>query len=148
VDPLGLGALQRAAFEGVTMSDENCSATTSVNLALLRGVIIAVPTQRTLPNGAVAVGVDLATTLATGRVTIPLSWIDPPLHMLTRLQPGREVVVTGTVRRRFYRAGGATQSRTEVVVDQLVPATSTKSVHPLVDGAVERLRSSFGSPGR
>ena len=36
--------------------------------------------------------------------------------------PRRRVVVVGRVRRRFFRAGGATASRTEVVADRVVPA--------------------------
>ena len=35
---------------------------------------------------------------------------------------GADVVVLGSVRRRFFRAGGATQSRTEVVAEKVVAA--------------------------
>jgi single-strand DNA-binding protein len=31
-------------------------------------------------------------------------------------------VVTGRVRRRFFRSGGATASRTEVVAERVIPA--------------------------
>ena len=34
---------------------------------------------------------------------------------------GDEVLVTGRIRRRFFRAGGVTQSRTEVVATDVVP---------------------------
>jgi single-strand DNA-binding protein len=34
--------------------------------------------------------------------------------------PGSEVVVAGHVRRRFFRAGGVTQSRTEVVATRVI----------------------------
>jgi single-strand DNA-binding protein len=45
---------------------------------------------------------------------------------------GDEIVVVGRVRRRFFRSGGATQSRTEVVVDALVPARQAKRAATLV----------------
>jgi single-strand DNA-binding protein len=44
-----------------------------------------------------------------------------------------EVIVVGTVRRRFFRAGGATQSRTEVVADRIVPTRRTKDVQRSLD---------------
>ena len=40
---------------------------------------------------------------------------------------GDEVMVAGRVQRRFFRAGGSTQSRTEVVAAELVPARRTRS---------------------
>jgi len=49
---------------------------------------------------------------------------------------GDEVVVTGRVRRRFYRAGGATQSRTEVVAHAVVRAGDGRRVRRLVDQAL------------
>ena len=49
---------------------------------------------------------------------------------------GAEVVVTGHVRRRFFRAGGGTQSRTEVVADAVVPARSRARVRRAIDDAV------------
>ena len=50
-------------------------------------------------------------------VSVPLVWFDPPQKV--SVVAGDEVSAVGTVRRRFYRAGGATQSRTEVVVHHL-----------------------------
>jgi single-strand DNA-binding protein len=49
------------------------------------------------------------------------------------------VVVVGRVRRRFYRAGGATQSRTEVVADVVVPARHTKRAKAALEGVRSRL---------
>ena len=54
-----------------------------------------------------------------------------------------EVVVAGRVRRRWFRSGGATQSRTEVVAVEVLPARSTKRVAKLVGDALGRRR-----PGR
>lgn len=125
------------------MSDEHTNlATTSINIAVLRGVIVGEPSQRTLPSGAVAVGMDLATTLSDGRVTVPLAWINPSPRVLSKVAAGREVMVVGSVRRRFFRAGGVTQSRTEVIIDQLLLATSRRSVDRLVGSVVTQIKRS------
>jgi single-strand DNA-binding protein len=47
--------------------------------------------------------------------------------------------VVGRVRRRFFRAGGTTQSRTEVVADTVVPATQAKRVEAALRRAREAL---------
>jgi single-strand DNA-binding protein len=52
---------------------------------------------------------------------------------------GDEVVVVGTVRRRFFRAGGATQSRTEVLADKVVRASRTRAAQKLIEGVVALL---------
>ena len=49
------------------------------------------------------------------------------------------VVVVGTVRRRFFRAGGATQSRTEVLADKVVRASRTRAAQKLVESVVALL---------
>ena len=49
-----------------------------------------------------------------GTASVPAAWFDPPPGAV--FEQGDEVVVAGIVKRRFFRAGGATQSRTEVVV--------------------------------
>ena len=59
-----------------------------------------------------------------------------------RLEEGDAVVVTGRVRRRFFRAGGATASRTEVVADAVWPAHHRARVTRAVDRALEEV------PGR
>ncbi len=47
-----------------------------------------------------------------------------------------EVVVVGRVRRRWFRSGGATQSRTEVVAEGVVPRRAGKRVAKLVGDAL------------
>jgi single-strand DNA-binding protein len=49
---------------------------------------------------------------------------------------GTELLVTGRVRRRFFRAGGATQSRTEVVAEAVVVATDQRRVRRAIDRAL------------
>jgi single-strand DNA-binding protein len=52
---------------------------------------------------------------------------------------GQELLVTGRVRRRFFRAGGVTQSRTEVVADRVVPTRRRAAVRRAVEAAAERI---------
>jgi single-strand DNA-binding protein len=70
---------------------------------------------------------------------VPIAWNDPTSAQLGVLIPGAEVVVVGTVRRRFFRVGGATQSRTEVVADAVIPARRHKRVSAALREAADRL---------
>ena len=109
-----------------------------MNVVLLRGVVERAPEVRQLADGTELAVLDVRTEVASGRATAPVAWV-------TNGQPlpevGAEVVVTGHVRRRFFRAGGGTQSRTEVVADAVVPARSRARVRRAVDDAVARCSS-------
>ena len=91
------------------------------NLVILRGVLSRPPEWRTLPSGDALVAYEVTTRARDGAaLTVPVTCdrADAP----TDLETGAEVVVTGVVRRRYFRAGGGTQSRTEVVADVVVAA--------------------------
>jgi single-strand DNA-binding protein len=49
------------------------------------------------------------------------------------------VAVVGRVERRFFRSGGATQSRTELIAERVVPARRSKTVRSLLAQAAELL---------
>jgi single-strand DNA-binding protein len=106
------------------------------NLAVLRGEVAAAPTTRRLPSGVDVVGFDVATPVTdegSGSVVrVPVAWLEPPARAVRALRPGVTVVVVGTVRRRFFRAGGVTQSRTEVVAAHVVPARRRAAVAALL----------------
>ena len=70
-------------------------------------------------------------------LTVPVVQFDA-LGATENLAAGADIVVTGSVKRRFYRAGGQTQSRTEVVADKILPATATKRVEKAIATATER----------
>ena len=61
-----------------------------------------------------------------------------PSHGWSDAYVDENVVVVGRVRRRFFHAGGATQSRTEVVADKVLPVRS-KKVPDLLDTARRKL---------
>ena len=113
------------------------------NLVVLRGALAAEPQERTLPSGSVAVQFDVRTALGDAgdgaAATVPVSWIDPSPADRASLEVGEDVVVIGAVCRRFFRVGGATQSRTEVVAEVVVPRRRTRSARSAIARAVDSL---------
>jgi single-strand DNA-binding protein len=93
------------------------------NLVVLRGVVTGAPRPTELPSGSIVT--HLAVTTRSGDVTtsVPVVVHDREVAVAT----GDDVLVAGRVQRRFFRAGGSTQSRTEVVAAELVPARRTRS---------------------
>ncbi len=114
------------------------------NLAVLRGSVRGDATERTLPSGSVSVQFDVTTTIRSAgrstRVSVPVSWIDPPSSSIAPLVDGVDLLVIGAVHRRFFRVGGATRSRTEVVADTVIPTRRRTQVATALDGLAERLR--------
>ncbi len=124
------------------MHDNNDLAALS-NVAIIRGAVHGEPKPRDLPSGGVVVQFDVATRLqADGhdiKVSVPIAWHDPTSSQLASVLAGAEVVVVGTVQRRFFRVGGATQSRTEVIADEVVPSRRRKGVAAALRGVADRL---------
>ena len=114
------------------------------NLAVLTGAVANEPTRRSLRSGVDVVNFDLATPLGGEAVSVPVAWHDPRDATLASIEVGDIVVVVGTVRRRFFRVGGQTQSRTEVVVDTLVPARRTKSARSTLAAAAAAITQAAG----
>jgi single-strand DNA-binding protein len=107
----------------------------SMNIVILRGVLTRPAEQRVLPSGDTLVAYEVRITNDAGPAeSVPVVWSAPAGRGL--LDAGDAVVVTGRVRRRFYRAGGATQSRTEVVADAVVRATDGRRVRRAVEHAL------------
>jgi single-strand DNA-binding protein len=94
-----------------------------VNVVILLGTLSRPPTARQLPSGDQLVAFEVTTRPPEGPAeSVPVTWLGAPPRLLA-LPAGTEVVVAGRVRRRFFRAAGATASRTEVVADAVVPAS-------------------------
>ncbi len=92
---------------------------TDVNVAVVTGILTSDPRTRTLPSGSVVINYELTTKSALGeRASVPVSWVDPsrPPSMKT----GDRVTAVGMISRRFFRAGGSTQSRTELLANLVV----------------------------
>lgn len=110
-----------------------------MNVVVLQGSLTRPAELRSLPSGDSLVGLEVTVPRAEGRAeSVPVVWPDAPAAAAD-LDVGEKVVVVGRVRRRFFRSGGATQSRTEVVADVVVPARKTKRAQIVVAQAVARL---------
>jgi single-strand DNA-binding protein len=111
-----------------------------MNVVVLQGTLSTAPRRRTLPSGDDLVTYEVTTRPDEGPAeSVNVAWFDPPATA-DAYRDGHEVVVVGRVRRRFFRAGGATVSRTEVVADKVVPAGQRRRVDRALAGALERLR--------
>jgi single-strand DNA-binding protein len=108
-----------------------------MNVVVLRGTLSSDPVDRTLASGSTIWNLEVTTRTEEGSFSAPVAWIDPP-HP-PRVAAGDDVVVVGQVRRRFFRAGGITQSRTEVVAAAVVPAKR----HAEVRKALARARNAL-----
>ncbi|TFH20425.1 MAG: hypothetical protein E4H05_02345 [Acidimicrobiales bacterium] len=113
------------------------------NVAVLRGAVRGEPVSRALPAGGVVVQFDVLTAVAThgaiSNATVPVAWNDPPARLLACVVDGTELIVVGRVQRRFFRVGGATQSRTEVVAESVIPARRRKQVDAALAAVADRL---------
>ena len=110
-----------------------------MNLVVIEG-FLARPAQHVeLPSGTRLVTLEVTVRRPDGPAEpVPVTWTDPPAWA-SILDTGAEVVVLGRVRRRFFRASGATQSRTEVVAHRVVRSTARAKVSALVTEAVDSL---------
>ena len=110
-----------------------------MNVAILRGTLSRPPEERILPSGDRLVALEVTVPHTGQRAEgVPVVWPEAPESVL-RLDVGDEVVVVGRVRRRFFKAGGLTQSRTEVVADAVAPGRQAKRARALVERALVRL---------
>jgi single-strand DNA-binding protein len=97
------------------------------NLVVLRGTLAGDPRPRELPSGSLLLQFDVTTRDDGGTQSVPVAWFDPAATGVPAAA-GEDLVVIGSVRRRFFRAGGATQSRTEVVAEQVIAADRRRQV--------------------
>lgn len=100
------------------MSESSNSAPAGVNVVVLAGRLSSAPVERSLASGSVLWSLEVSTETDSGTCSVPVVWFDPPSS--PSLDAGDTVLVRGTVRRRFFRTAGGTQSRTEVRADEVV----------------------------
>jgi single-strand DNA-binding protein len=109
-----------------------------MNVVVLQGTLNSDPVTFTLASGTVMVSFELAGTITGCGGSVPVVWFDPP-HEAT-WAVGDRLLTTGTVRRRFYRSGGSTRSRTEVVATAVVPLAGRRRVRAELAKAVQSLQ--------
>jgi single-strand DNA-binding protein len=109
-----------------------------INVAVLHGTLSSTPRARLLPSGDELLALEVTIPHDDGPdETVPVAWFPP--RNTPELERGDAVVVTGRVRRRFFRAGDAVRSATEVVADSVVRASHRARVRRAIDQAVAAL---------
>jgi len=95
------------------------------------------PEVRELPAGVVVVNYEVTVRRADGPAEgVPVVRYD---ETSSAFAAGAEVVVIGRVRRRFFRSGGVTQSRTEVVAEQVFPVAQRRRIRSALARAASSL---------
>lgn len=117
------------------------------NVVALRGRLSRPAELRILPTGSSLVGLEVTTRRpGSDRAdSVPVVWHDAPAAT-SGWEEGSEVVVVGHVNRRFFRAGGSTQSRTEVVAHTVLPVRQTKRATALLREAASAIESALAKP--
>ena len=121
-----------------------------LNVVAIRGRLSRPAEERVVPaSGARIVGLDLTVRRegADKAESVPVVWHDPPAAAVA-LDAGDEVVVVGHVARRFFRVGGLTQSRTEVVARCVVPVRSAKKVEAALAAAAAEVEAALPSASK
>jgi single-strand DNA-binding protein len=114
------------------------------NVALLIGRLARPAEPRDLPSGDRLVQYEVTIPSETGRAeSVPVVWFDAPAAA-EDYDVDEKVVIVGRVRRRFFQAGGRTQSRTEVVAEAVVPTRQAKRAQAAVDRARRTLETASG----
>ncbi len=109
-----------------------------MNLVVLAGGLSSPPRIRNLPSGDTVANLEITTRDRAGTQSVPVA-VRQPAKGVVALVRGSEVVVVGSVNRRFFSAGGQTHSRTEVVADRVLSARSRRRVATALDRAAQRL---------
>lgn len=121
---------------------------TATNVVALVGRLARPPESKELLSGDRLVSYEVTVTREGERAEgVPVVWFGAPPSAADH-DVDDAVVVVGRVRRRFYRAGGATQSRTEVVAETVVAARQAKRAATALESARARLATQLtgGTP--
>ena len=109
-----------------------------MNVVVLRGTLHVEPTERTLASGITVTNWELRTVSDDVVYKVPICW-EQASKQVQSFDQSDEVVIVGVVRRRFFTAGGATASRTEVLGKRAEKASRRVAVSKLIDNAADLL---------
>ncbi len=90
-------------------------------MSIVTGVLSSAPVARVLPSGDHLVQYEVTSGSRDPdqpTTTVPVVWFGPS-STKSLGEPGDAVAVLGSARRRFFRVGGSTQSRTEVLAERV-----------------------------
>jgi single-stranded DNA-binding protein len=121
------------------------TAPAGTNLALVVGTLRRPPELRPLPSGEAVLGLELTVRSDGGPAeSVPIAWYAPAAGAADWC-PGEELLVAGRTRQRFFRVGGQTQSRAEVVATAVVPTRRAAAARRALAAALEPWCA--GAPG-
>ena len=103
----------------------------SVNVAIVRGTCSSPAEVRVLPSGQVLAQLQVTTRTGERAQSVPVAVLNPPAWV-EDLDTGDEIVAAGEIRRRFFRAGGATASRVELHADVVGKGRDRRRAHVAV----------------
>ncbi len=109
-----------------------------MNIVVLQGTLSREPVERTLPSGTTVADWNVSTVLDGSKLSVPVQWTDPN-RAVQQFGEGDEVIVTGAVRQRFFRANGMLASRTEVVGRVVTKPTQRVATSKLLDHVAQSL---------
>lgn len=111
-----------------------------LDLAVLVGTLSSDPVEQTLPSGSRLLRYEVTVRDRAPADTVPVCWVDP--RRAPAFAAGDRIVVIGRVRRRFFRAGGATRSATEVLATSVSRPRSKAAALSALAEATERVSGS------
>lgn len=109
-----------------------------MNVVVIQGTLSSEPKERALPSGSVVTNWEVTTRVDGQARSVPVQW-DTVNAAIRACAMGDEVIVLGSMRRRFFRAGGATASRTEVAASRLARPKQKAAVKKLLEEAGNEL---------
>ena len=111
-----------------------------LNLAVVKGVIARVPHERVGADGVVHLSFDLRVRLVPDGPSelVPVAWPERTVASCG-IGEGSAVVVLGRIRQRFFRMGGSTQSRTEIVAETVIGIRQRAAIRKAMAQAAGRL---------
>ncbi len=113
------------------------AALQDLNLVVVCGHLSSDPVVRELPSGDHLVQYEVSAVFPDATVSTPVVQFGERPRTVPKA--GENVAVLGVVRRRFYRVGGSTHSRTEVVATRLVFGNDKRRRKALFAAAVRDL---------
>ena len=105
-----------------------------MNVVVLRGTLQDEPLERTLSSGVTVTNWEVRAADTETVQTVPVQWEDAD-RRVQAITAGDEGGVLGTIRRRFFRTGGATAARTEVLGAQMAKPTQRKAMAKVLNHA-------------
>src|SRR5699024_19809 len=111
-----------------------------MNIAVVEGHLLDTPVRRHITGDREVVTGTIRVAHESGTDSVPFSWFDAP-SSVDRLPAGAPVVAGGRIQRRFFRLGGRTESRTDLVISVFHRRTERKRLVRNLTPVLEELKN-------